>query len=84
MNDTKLRFVFNTNALVKTASILSNSILLTTNAYLIGTSLTNNIRQKKQEHMNDNLQTAAEIASAIAGLTKVISDTFGIHNAKGG
>jgi len=81
--DTKLRININTNAIVKTAEIISNSVLLTANAYLIGSGLTNYFREKKREQISNNLQTAAEIASAVAGLTKVITETIGIYNAQG-
>ncbi len=83
MTGTKLRININSTSLVKAAEIVSNSVLLTANAYLIGSGLHNHFRQKKQEQITNSLQTTAEIASAIAGLTKVVSETIGSNNAKG-
>jgi len=81
--DTKLRIRVNTGSLVKIAGIVSNSVMLAANAYLIGSGIHNSFRVRKQERISDNLQTTAELASAIAGLTKVISDTIGVHHASG-
>ena len=79
--DTKLRIRVNTGSLVKIAGIVSNSVMLAANAYLIGSGIHNSFRVRKQERISDNLQTTAELASAIAGLTKVISETIGVHHA---
>ena len=78
--DTKLRIRVNTSSLVKIAGIVSNSVMLAANAYLIGSGIHNSIRIRKQERVQDNLQTTAELASAIAGLTKVISETIGVRH----
>ncbi len=78
---TKLRINLNTQALVKTAEVISNTVLLTANVYLVGSGFNNYFRQKKQEQVTNTLQTTAEVASAVAGLTKVITETIGIHNA---
>ncbi len=83
MSDTKLRMNINTTAIVKAAEIISNTVLLTANAYLIGSNLRNHFHQTKQERISSSLQTSAEIASAAAGLTKIIAETIGMHNANG-
>jgi len=79
-NGTKIRIKVNTSSLVKVAGIISNSVMLAANAYLIGSGIHNSIRIRKQERVQDNLQTTAELASAIAGLTKVVTDTIGVHH----
>ena len=81
--ETQLRIRVNTGSLVKIAGIVSNTVMLAANAYLIGSGIHNSFRVRKQERIQDNLQTTAELASAIAGLTKVISETIGVHHASG-
>lgn len=81
---TKFRLNINAGALAKSASLISNSVLLTANAYLIGSSFTNSFRDRKISRRNENLQTSAEIVSSIASLTKVVTDTLAKHkNASG-
>ena len=79
--DTKLRIRVNTGSLVKIAGIVSNGVMLAANAYLIGSGIHNSIHVRRQERVQSNLQTTAELASALAGLTKVISETIGVHHA---
>jgi len=79
-NGTTIRIKVNTSSLVKVAGIISNSVMLAANAYLIGSGIHNSIRIRKQARIQDNLQTTAELASAIAGLTKVVTDTIGVHH----
>ena len=80
---TKIKLNINTQAIAKTAGVISNSVLLTANAYLIGTNFISGFRERKYQHIKENLQLTAEISSAVASLTKVISDTIGKHNASG-
>ncbi|MBT6515980.1 MAG: hypothetical protein HOK65_14570 [Crocinitomicaceae bacterium] len=72
MSDTKLRMNINGQALIKTGELFSNAVLLGANVFLIGTSLSNAVRSKRQERIQSNMQLGAEIASALAGITKVI------------
>ena len=81
---TKLRIRINPNSLVKIAGIISNSVLLAANAYLIGSGIHNSFRVRKQERISGNLQTTAELASAVAGITKVITESIGGHHAETG
>ena len=67
-------------SLIKLGELVSNSVILGTNAFLIGSSITNAIRSKKQEQIRTNLELSCEAASAVAGLTKVIIES--IHNVK--
>jgi len=79
-----LRIRINASSFVKIAGIISNSVLLAANAYLIGSSLQNHYRVRKQERISGSLQTTAELASAVAGLTKVITESIGAHHAETG
>ena len=76
---TKLRFNINSQAIANTASLVSNSVLLTANAYLIGSGFANSFREQKNFSRNQNLQLTAEIATSIASLTRVITDTLSKH-----
>jgi len=82
MDDTKLRIRLTSGSLVKVAGIISNSVILAANAYLIGSGIQGSFRARKQERITTTLQTTAEIASALAGLTKVIVDSIGKQNAE--
>ena len=79
-----VRIRINPNSLVKIAGIISNSVMLTANAYLIGSSFRNHYRVRQQERISNNLQTTAEIAAAVAGITKVITESIGGHHAETG
>ena len=81
---TKIRFNINAQAAAKTASLISNGVLLTANAYLIGTGFSNSFRERRSQNRNQNLQLTAEIASAVASLTKVVTDTLSKHNNETG
>ena len=72
MSDTRLKLNINGQALIKTGELFSNAVLLGANVFLIGTSLSNAVRSKRQERIQSNMQLGAEIASAVAGITKVI------------
>ena len=82
--NTKIRFNINSQAIAKTASLISNGVLLTANAYLIGSGFTSSYRERRNQSRNQNLQLTAEIASAIASLTKVVTDTLNKHNNETG
>ncbi|MCB9059046.1 MAG: hypothetical protein H6627_10800 [Calditrichae bacterium] len=73
---TRLRLTVNSQTVVKAAGILSNGLLLVTNSYLIASGFRNNLRERRTQRIHDNLQLTAEIAGAVAGLTKVISQTL--------
>lgn len=79
-----VRIRINPNSLLKIAVIVSNSVMLTANAYLIGSSFRNHYRVRQQERISNNLQTTAEIAAAVAGITKVITESIGANHAETG
>ena len=73
---TKLRINLNSQAIIKLAGLVSNSIILSTNVFLLGTNFKRQINQKKTEAIANKLQLTAEVAQAIAGLSKVIVKTL--------
>ena len=77
-----VRIRTNPNSLLKIAVIVSNSVMLTANAYLIGSGFRNHYRVRQQERISNNLQTTAEIAAALAGITKVITESIGANHAE--
>jgi len=84
MSDGKtVRIRINPNSLVKIAGIISNSVMLTANVYLVGSGFRNHYRVRQQERISNNLQTTAEIAATVAGITKVITETIGVHHEQG-
>lgn len=72
----RIKIRFDLQTLAKTAGLLSNSVTLATNAYLLGTGLKRNLDRKKAERISEHLHLAAEISSALAGLTQVIVNTL--------
>ena len=72
----KLRINLNSQAIVKLAGLAANSIILSTNAYLLGTNIRKQAKEKKTEAIVGKLQLTAEVAQAVAGLSKVIITTL--------
>ncbi len=84
MGDSRtLRINVNSQAALKLASLVSNSVILAANVYLVGSGIHGQWRDRKREHIASNLQIAAEVANAAATLTKVITDTIEQHHAPG-
>lgn len=81
-NSTKLRLNFNSQAIIKFAGLLSNSIILSTNAYLLGVNVRRQLKEKKAEAVTNKLQLASEVANAVAGLTKVVITTLETHERR--
>lgn len=52
-NAKTLRIRINPNSLVKIAVIVSNSVMLTANAYLIGSGFRNHYRVRQQERISN-------------------------------
>ena len=73
---TKLRINLNSQAIIKLAGLVSNSIILSTNVFLLGANFKRQINQKKTEAIANKLQLTAEVAQAVAGLSKVIIKTL--------
>jgi hypothetical protein len=71
MND-KVKFKVNSQAVVKTAGLLSNSVIFTANAWLIGNNVYRQFKERKAEQIAERMQFTAQVASAIAGVARVI------------
>jgi len=80
----RVRMKVNNKSLVKGAGLISNTVMLAANTYLLTSGIKNNLVIKKQERISNALQTTAEIASAVAGLTKVITETIDVYHAEEG
>jgi len=76
MSNSKLRFKVNMRSLVKSAELASNTVLLASNAYLAGSSLTASLRHRKQERQAETMRMTAELASAAATGIKVVAKTW--------
>jgi len=81
MADKRLRLNVNSQAIYKVASLVSNSVILSANAFLLGSSIQNQLRDRRNNRVTEGLQLTAEIAGAVAGLTKVVINTVG-NNAQ--
>ena len=55
MKDTKLKATVNSQALVKIGELLSNSVMLGANVFLIGSTVSNAIRSRRQKQISTNL-----------------------------
>ena len=73
---TRLRLNVNTMAIVKLANLISNSLILTSNVYLLGNDIRRQIKDKKTEALTNKLKLTAEAASAVASLAKVVVNTL--------
>lgn len=71
MND-KVKFKINSQAIIKTAGLVSNSIIFTANAWLIGHNVYRQMKERRAVIIADKMQFAAEAASAVAGVARVI------------
>ena len=71
-NPAKIRINVNTRALPKMAGLLSNTVILGANAYLITSSIAHQFRDRKQQRVSQTLEMGAQMASALAGITKII------------
>ncbi|MFH1213457.1 MAG: hypothetical protein V1681_05175 [Candidatus Neomarinimicrobiota bacterium] len=78
MSDTRLRIRLTSGSLIKLAGIISYSVILAANAFMIGSGIQSSFCVRKQERISSNLQTTAEIASAVAVLYRLKYVTYAI------
>ncbi len=78
----KLRMNIDGQALAKTATVISNGVMLAANVYLIGANINQSIHSKKQARVSDTFQTAIEVTQSLTGLTKVITEIVDKHHAQ--
>ena len=81
-NSTTLRININSGSAIKLASLVSNSVILAANAYLVVSGFRQQLHNRQRERIAGNLQLAAEVATATASLAKVITDTIEQHHAQ--
>jgi len=74
--DKKLWVKLNPQVVIKLAGLCSNALVLSTNAFLLGSSVRRRITEKKTESVANKLQLTAEVASAISGVAKVVAATL--------
>ena len=82
MTATKLRLSLNSRSLAKTITLLSNSVVLATNSYLIGRSIVDRYRDRKRERVLESLEVISQTLGSLATLSSVISNALD-ENAKG-
>ena len=75
----KIWLKLNPQVVVKLAGLCSNALVLSTNAFLLGSSVRRRITEKKTESVANKLQLTAEVASAISGVAKVVAATLESH-----
>jgi len=76
MNVTKLRFNLSSNSLAKSMTLLSNSLVLATNSYLLGRSVVDHYRDRKRERILENLEIISQTLGSIGSLSRVISNVL--------
>ena len=81
-SNTRLRLRINPRSAVNTAALISNTVLLSANAFLIGSNIAGYFRDRRQQMITQNLQMASEISSALSGITRIISDSLEAHHVQ--
>ena len=79
MMATKLRFNLSSGSLVKSMTLISNSLVLATNSYLLGRSVIDYFRDRKRERVLENLDVISQTLGSIGSLSKVISNVLDEH-----
>ena len=82
VDDVKMRFKVNSQALSKAAMVLSNSVVLAANIYLVGSNVHQSITSRRQSRISDSLQTAVDVAQSFGSLTKLITDIVEKNHVK--
>ena len=81
MMATKLRINLNSGSLAKSMTLLSNSLVLATNSYLLGRSVIDYFRDRKRERILENLDVISQTLGSIGSLSRVISNVLDEKNA---
>ena len=79
----KIQINVSTQSFSKLAGLVANTALLLSNAFLVGTSLQEQLRDRRRQRIAANLQGAAVISAALASLARVISETLEQHRGPG-
>ena len=76
MMATKLRINLSSGSLAKSMTLLSNSLVLATNSYLLGRSVIDYFRDRKRERILENLDVISQTLGSIGSLSRVISNVL--------
>ena len=79
MTNTKLRINLSSKSLAKSMTLISNSVVLATNSYLIGRSVLDSYRDRKRERVLENLEVISQTIGSLASLSNVISNVLDEH-----
>jgi len=76
MMATKLRINLSSGSLAKSMTVISNSLVLATNSYLLGRSVIDHFRDRKRERVLENLDVISQTLGSIGSLSRVISNVL--------
>ena len=76
MMATKLRINLRSGSLAKSMTLISNSLVLATNSYLLGRSVIDHFRDRKRERILENLEIISQTLGSIGSLSKVITNVL--------
>ena len=76
MMATKLRINLNSGSLAKSMTLISNSLVLATNSYLLGRSVVDHFRDRKRERILENLDVISQTLGSIGSLSRVITNVL--------
>ena len=76
MMATKLRINLSSGSLAKSMTLISNSLVLATNSYLLGRSVIDYFRDRKRERVLENLDVISQTLGSIGSLSRVISNVL--------
>ena len=78
---TKLRLNLNSGSLAKSMTLLSNSLVLATNSYMLSRSVIDHFRDRKRERVLENLDVISQTLGSLGALSKVITNVLDEKNA---
>ena len=76
MMATTLRINLSSGSLAKSMTLISNSLVLATNSYLLGRSVVDYFRDRKRERILENLDVISQTLGSIGSLSRVITDVL--------
>ena len=76
MMATRLRINLNSGSLAKSMTLISNSLVLATNSYLLGRSVIDHFRDRKRERVLENLDVISQTLGSIGSLSRVITNVL--------
>ena len=79
MTNTKLHINLSSRSLAKSMTLISNSVVLATNSYLIGRSVLDSYKDRKRERVLENLEVISQTIGSLASLSNVISNVLDEH-----